>query len=125
VAGLHYVSDAEPGIVRRGTSPFRYVDERLHRPLRDRVALERIRALAVPPAWTGYGGSVAAVPDSLADLAATARSGIKGRSEMNRAQLEGPVGRSWMPTPKQTAAAGAIVVGRVASEGPVIVKGPR
>jgi DNA topoisomerase I len=42
-----------PGIVRRrrGTG-FSYEDAR-GRPVRDRETLERIRALAIPPAWTG------------------------------------------------------------------------
>lgn len=51
-AGLRHVSDLEPGIARRrvGTG-FSY---RLPngRPLRDRATLERIRMLAIPPAYT-------------------------------------------------------------------------
>lgn len=51
-AGLRYVTDAEPGIVRRRRGKgFSY-----HRPdgpaVRDKPTLERIRSLAVPPAWT-------------------------------------------------------------------------
>lgn len=50
-AGLRYVDDAMPGIRRVGprTRP-RYVDE-TGRAIRDRTTLERIRALAIPPAW--------------------------------------------------------------------------
>ena len=50
-ADLRFGSDAEPGIRRRGTSRFTYVDERTGRPPGE-PHLERIRALAVPPAWT-------------------------------------------------------------------------
>src|SRR5689334_20020309 len=51
-AGLRYVTDATPGIRRRragkGFSYLRPDGERLQ----DERELERIRALAVPPAWT-------------------------------------------------------------------------
>jgi DNA topoisomerase I len=51
-AGLRYVSDARPGIQRRPAGKkFKYLDAR-GKPLRDPVALARIRSLAVPPAWT-------------------------------------------------------------------------
>jgi DNA topoisomerase I len=51
-AGLHYVTDAMPGIRRqRAGSSFRYI-----RPngsvIRDPATLRRIRALVIPPAWT-------------------------------------------------------------------------
>lgn len=49
--GLTYVSDAEPGILRRGRSRFRYLDERTGRPAGSR-AVARAKALAIPPAWT-------------------------------------------------------------------------
>jgi DNA topoisomerase I len=50
-AGLVYTSDSEPGIrrVRKGKG-FGYVDVG-GGALRDRATLERIRALAIPPAW--------------------------------------------------------------------------
>jgi len=50
-AGLRYVNDRMPGIrrVRQGRG-VRYVDPD-GSPVRDRETLERIRALAVPPAW--------------------------------------------------------------------------
>ena len=51
-AGLVYTSDSEPGIrrVRKGRG-FAYsgIDGR---PLRDPATLERIRSLAIPPAWS-------------------------------------------------------------------------
>lgn len=51
VAGLRYVDDTMPGIRRRGapTRP-QYVDADGQR-VRDRPTLDRIRALAIPPAW--------------------------------------------------------------------------
>ncbi len=50
-AGLRYVNDRRPGI-RRGRvgSSFRYLDAD-GRPVKDRATLERIRRLAIPPAW--------------------------------------------------------------------------
>jgi DNA topoisomerase-1 len=51
-AGLRYVSDATPGIGRRPAAQgFRYVAAG-GTALRDKATLARIRALAVPPAWT-------------------------------------------------------------------------
>ncbi|NUO76050.1 MAG: DNA topoisomerase IB [Lysobacter sp.] len=50
-AGLRYVSDADPGIARlRAGRGFRYRDAR-GRAVRDAATLERIRALAIPPAY--------------------------------------------------------------------------
>ena len=49
--GLRYVSDAEPGLARRKTrSGFRYVDACGH-PVTDAATLQRVRALAIPPAY--------------------------------------------------------------------------
>lgn len=51
-AGLRYASDVEPGLRRlRARGGFRYVDA-AGRPVRDPATLERIRKLAIPPAWT-------------------------------------------------------------------------
>ena len=51
-ARLRYVSDATPGIRRRRAgSGFTYVDA-AGEALRDPAELRRIRALAIPPAWT-------------------------------------------------------------------------
>jgi DNA topoisomerase-1 len=50
-AGLVYTSDSEPGLrrVRKGRG---FVYTRIDgRPLRDRATLERIKSLAIPPAW--------------------------------------------------------------------------
>ena len=48
---LRFGSDEEPGIRRRGTKRFTYLDERTGKPA-SQANLERIRALAIPPAWT-------------------------------------------------------------------------
>jgi len=51
-AGLRYVSDLAPGIARRRRGKgFAYLDPE-GRTIRDERDLRRIRALAVPPAWT-------------------------------------------------------------------------
>ncbi len=51
-AGLTYVSDEEPGIRRKQTGGgFSYVNSQSSK-VRDDKTLERIRKLAVPPAWT-------------------------------------------------------------------------
>ena len=50
--GLVFSSDADPGIVRlRSGRGFRYVGP-TGRPVRERATLDRILALAIPPAWT-------------------------------------------------------------------------
>src|SRR5215470_2843643 len=52
VAGLRYVGDHQPGIHRRRSGKaFRYFRAD-GRPLTDEQTLDRIRRLAVPPAWT-------------------------------------------------------------------------
>lgn len=51
-SGLRYVTDAEPGIRRTGTKRFRYTDQATGHVVKDKQTLERIRGLAVPPAWT-------------------------------------------------------------------------
>ena len=51
-AGLLYVSDADPGFARRRAGRgFSYRDAD-GATVRDRPVIERIRALAIPPAWT-------------------------------------------------------------------------
>lgn len=50
--GLRHVRDGQPGIVRvRAGKGFRYVDGD-GAPVRDRQVLQRIRSLAIPPAYT-------------------------------------------------------------------------
>ena len=51
-AGLRYVDDSAPGISRRRAGDgFAYADAD-GEPVRDAATLERIRKLAIPPAWT-------------------------------------------------------------------------
>jgi DNA topoisomerase-1 len=51
-AGLRYVSDAQPGILRKKSGKgFRYVDAEGN-PVRGEDILQRIRSLVIPPAWT-------------------------------------------------------------------------
>ena len=52
MSSLVHVSDDEPGIARQGHSRFRYVRETSRKPVRNDRELARIRALAIPPAWT-------------------------------------------------------------------------
>lgn len=75
-AGLTYVTDAVPGIRRKGAGRgFAYYapDGSL---LQDRAVLRRIKALAIPPAWT----SVWICPDPDGHIQATARD-AKGRKQ--------------------------------------------
>jgi DNA topoisomerase-1 len=50
-AGLRYVSDAAPGILRRRRGKAFHYRRADGGPVRDRRTLGRIRALAIPPAW--------------------------------------------------------------------------
>jgi DNA topoisomerase-1 len=68
-SGLIYTSDLEPGITRRETrSGFAYRDPR-GRPVRDAATLARVKALAIPPAWT----DVWIAPTAAAHIQATGR----------------------------------------------------
>jgi DNA topoisomerase-1 len=75
-AGLRYTTDTRPGIrrVRRGRS-FTYVDAE-GKPLRVASELARIKALVIPPAWTG----VWICPDARGHLQATGRD-ARGRKQ--------------------------------------------
>jgi DNA topoisomerase-1 len=76
VPDLAYVSDAEPGLGRkRAGRHFRYVRPD-GTPVRDRAAIERIRALAIPPAWT----DVWICPSPSGHLQATGRD-ARGRKQ--------------------------------------------
>jgi DNA topoisomerase-1 len=76
-AGLRYVCDeTTAGLSRaRHGAGFRYFDAD-GKPVRDRTAIARIRALAIPPAWT----SIWISPDPHAHLLATGRD-AKGRKQ--------------------------------------------
>jgi DNA topoisomerase I len=75
-AGLRYVSDDRPGLRRRRAGKgwaYRHPDGSL---VRDTATLRRIKALAIPPAWT----EVWICPDARGHLQATGRDG-KGRKQ--------------------------------------------
>ena len=75
-AGLRYVSDARPGITRkRAGRAFSYRDPQ-GRLIKDRKTLVRLRALAIPPAWT----DVWICPDPRGHLQATGRD-VRGRKQ--------------------------------------------
>ena len=74
--GLRYVTDADPGYRRTGTKRFRYTDATTGRRLTDAPTLERIKALAIPPAWTDVW--ICADPDG--HLQATGRD-ARGRKQ--------------------------------------------
>jgi DNA topoisomerase-1 len=73
---LVYGGDDVPGIRRRGRQRVRYVDDRTGRVVRDPRVLERIAALAVPPAWTDVWISA----DPAGHLQATGRD-ARGRKQ--------------------------------------------
>jgi DNA topoisomerase-1 len=53
MAGLRYVTDAQPGIQRRRRGKgFRYIDTEGNT-VRDKETLSRIKSLVIPPAWSG------------------------------------------------------------------------
>jgi DNA topoisomerase-1 len=75
-AGLRYVSDGRPGIRRkRASSGFTYIRADGSR-LTEPDALKRIKALAIPPAWT----DVWICPFSDGHIQATGRD-VKGRKQ--------------------------------------------
>lgn len=74
-ASLVHVSDLEPGIRRKGTKRFAYVDAK-GRPIVDEETLQRIRSLAIPPAWTDVWIS----PDPNGHIQATGRD-QRGRKQ--------------------------------------------
>ena len=75
-AGLVYVSDEKPGIRRETAGEgFSYRDAK-GQPVRDETTLERIRKLAIPPAWT----DVWICPRANGHIQATGRD-AKGRKQ--------------------------------------------
>lgn len=75
-AGLRYVTDAKPGIQRKRVgNHFSYIGLD-GKPIRDQKALQRIRSLAIPPAWT----NVWICPDPHGHLQATGRD-ARGRKQ--------------------------------------------
>jgi DNA topoisomerase-1 len=75
-AGLLYTTDTKPGIRRRPTrTGFTYTTEN-GKALKDEGELQRIRSLAIPPAWT----DVWICPDARGHLQATGRD-ARGRKQ--------------------------------------------
>jgi len=75
-AHLTYVSDLDPGIRRRKAGHgFNYVDAH-GKPVTDEPSLDRIRKLAIPPAWT----DVWIAPTEHGHIQATGRD-VKGRKQ--------------------------------------------
>lgn len=75
-AALHHVGDEAPGFTRlRRGKAFAYRDARGN-PVRDAATLSRIRALAIPPAWT----DVWIAADARAHIQATGRD-ARGRKQ--------------------------------------------
>jgi DNA topoisomerase-1 len=75
-AGLTYVSDLDPGIRRRKAGlGFNYRDAK-GRAVTDETTLDRIRKLAIPPAWT----DVWIAPTARGHIQATGRD-VKGRKQ--------------------------------------------
>ena len=75
-AQLTYVNDSDPGIRRKGAPKrFWYLGPGGER-LKEGKAMQRIRALAIPPAWTDVWIS----PDPNGHIQATGRD-LKGRKQ--------------------------------------------
>jgi DNA topoisomerase I len=75
-AGLRYVSDSQPGIQRRRAGKgFSYTGTD-GQPIRDTATLRRIKALAIPPAWT----DIWICPSPNGHIQATGRD-AKGRKQ--------------------------------------------
>ena len=75
-AGLRYTSDTKPGIRRRRAGRgFSYID-RYGAPIHDQRQLQRIRSLAIPPAWR----DVWICPSANGHLQATGRD-ARGRKQ--------------------------------------------
>ncbi|HEU4622418.1 MAG TPA: DNA topoisomerase IB [Burkholderiaceae bacterium] len=75
-AGLHYVSDAMPGIARKWARDKPYYVDAQGKRVRDAATLERIRKLAIPPAYV----DVWICPDPNGHLQATGRD-ARGRKQ--------------------------------------------
>ena len=73
---LRYVTDEQPGILRRGRTRVRYLDEQTGSAITDADLRSRIDALAIPPAWT----DVWICPDPRGHIQATGRD-AKGRKQ--------------------------------------------
>jgi DNA topoisomerase-1 len=75
-AGLRYVSDEQPGIRRKRAGRYFSYAGRDGQPIKDAATLKRIKALAIPPAWT----DVWICPHPRGHIQATGRD-AKGRKQ--------------------------------------------
>ncbi|WP_322889692.1 MULTISPECIES: DNA topoisomerase IB [unclassified Yoonia] len=75
-AGLIYVTDTTPGLLRIGAGRGFYYRDARGRKVTDTAVLHRIKTLAIPPAWT----DVWICPDAKGHLQATGRD-AKGRKQ--------------------------------------------
>ena len=75
-AGLRYVNDTRPGITREGKGDGFVYRDAAGKPVQDEAALERIRALAIPPAYT----DVWICPQANGHIQATGRD-ARGRKQ--------------------------------------------
>jgi DNA topoisomerase-1 len=99
-AGLRYVSDTQPGIRRRRSGRGFAYFEPDGQPIRGRTALQRIRALAIPPAWS----DVWICSDPRGHLQATGRD-ARGRKQYR-------YHRCWREVRDETKFGGLIDFGR-------------
>lgn len=76
IPGLRYVSDETPGLTRRRSGKGWSYRDAHGAPVRDKAVLARLRALAVPPAWT----EVWLCPHANGHIQATGRD-AKGRKQ--------------------------------------------
>lgn len=76
VAGLGYVTPDEPGIQRRRAGKGFFYRDQQGKPIRDAATLSRVRALAIPPAWT----EVWICPEPTGHIQATGRDAL-GRKQ--------------------------------------------
>ncbi|PWC27506.1 DNA topoisomerase I [Pseudoroseomonas aestuarii] len=76
IAGLRYVSDETPGLTRRRSGKGWSFRDARGAPVKDKAVIARLRALAVPPAWT----EVWLCPHANGHIQATGRD-AKGRKQ--------------------------------------------
>ncbi|PHK93625.1 DNA topoisomerase I [Pseudoroseomonas rhizosphaerae] len=76
IPGLRYVSDETPGLTRRRSGKGWSYRDAKGAPVRDKAVLARLRALAIPPAWT----EVWICPHANGHIQATGRD-AKGRKQ--------------------------------------------
>ncbi len=87
VAGLRYVMDDGPGIRRQHAGRgFRYVGPD-DKPIRDPQELQRIQALAIPPAWTAVW--ISPIPHGHLQATAAMRKGVSSIATTRAGEQDG------------------------------------